>query len=150
MDTNILVRLVLPHDPLSSVALAAVDDLQRRGETLLVAPQNLMEFWAVATRPSTANGLGFSNDKVLEEIRHIETLFRVIAQPVEAFRRWRQIVETHAVRGRQAFDAHLAAVMMESGLDHILTFNVDDFRRYPRITAMSPHELTAPPTAPAA
>jgi predicted nucleic acid-binding protein len=54
------------------------------------------------------------------------------------------------VRGRQAFDAHLAAVMTESGLGRILTFNVDDFRRYPGITAVSPHEFTAPPAAPAA
>ena len=130
VDTNILVRLVLPHDPLSPVALAAVDELQRRGETLVVAPQNLMEFWAVATRPPTANGLGFTNDKVLEEIRRMEGLFRVIEQPAETFRRWRQIVETHAVRGRQAFDAHLAAVTTESGLGRIITFNVDDFRRY--------------------
>jgi predicted nucleic acid-binding protein len=146
VDTNILVRLVLPHDPLSAIARAAVDELQKRGETLLVAPQNVMEFWAVATRPPTANGLGFTNDKVLEEVRRMEGLFRAIDQPAQTFRRWRQLVETHAVRGRQVFDAHLAALMMESGLDRILTFNVDDFRRYPGITAVSPQSVAAPPT----
>jgi hypothetical protein len=35
--------------------------------------------------------------------------------------------------------------MMESRLDFILTFNVDDFRRYPGITAVSPHRIAAPP-----
>jgi predicted nucleic acid-binding protein len=147
VDTNILVRLVLPHDPLSPITLAAVDELQKRGEALLVTPQNMMEFWAVATRPPTANGLGFTNDKVLEEVRRMERLFRVIDQPAATFRRWRQLVETHAVRGRQAFDAHLAAVMMESGLERILTFNVDDFRRYPGITAVSPQSVAAPPAS---
>jgi len=51
------------------------------------------------------------------------------------------------VRGRQAFDAHLAAVMLESGLERILTFNVDDFQRYPGIIPVSPHEFTTPPAA---
>jgi predicted nucleic acid-binding protein len=48
------------------------------------------------------------------------------------------------VRGRQVFDARLAAIMIEAGIDHILTFNADDFRRYPGITAVSPNNLTAP------
>jgi predicted nucleic acid-binding protein len=103
-----------------------------------------MEFWAVATRPPTANGLGFTNDKVLEEVRRMERLIRIIDQPAETFRRWRHLVETHAVRGRQAFDAHLAAVMIESGLDRIPTFNVADFQRYPGITAVSPQSVAAP------
>lgn len=150
VDTNILVRLVLPHDPLSPIAQAAIDELQKRGEALLIAPQSLMEFWAVATRPPVANGLDFTNDKVLEEVRRMESLFRVIDQPLGTFRCWRRLVETHEVRGRQVFDAHLAAVMMESRLDRILTFNLDDFRRYPGITAVSPHEVAAPPTAPPA
>jgi predicted nucleic acid-binding protein len=148
VDTNILVRLVLPHDPLLPIARAAVDELQRCGETLLVAAQNVMEFWAVATRPPTANGLGFTNERALEEVRRMEGLFRVIDQPAQTFRRWRQLIETHAVRGRQAFDAHLAALMMESGLERILTFNVDDFRRYPGITAVSPQSVATVPAPP--
>lgn len=144
VDTNILVRLVLPHDPLSPVARAAIDRLQERGEPLLVAPQNLIEFWAVATRPPEANGLGFATEKVVEEVGRFERIFRVIDDPTEAFQRWRQLVETHAVQGRQVFDARLAAVMIETDIGHILTFNVDDFRRYPGIQAVSPHELAAP------
>jgi predicted nucleic acid-binding protein len=49
---------------------------------------------------------------------------------------------------RRVFDAHLAAVMIESGVDHILTFNVDDFRRYPGITAVSPQSFSVPRTSP--
>jgi len=55
LDTNVLARLVLPHDPLCPVATAAIDELQQRGERLVVAPQNLIELWAVATRPPEIN-----------------------------------------------------------------------------------------------
>jgi predicted nucleic acid-binding protein len=105
VDTAILVRLVLPHDPLLPLARAAIDELQGRGEPLLVAPQNLMEFWAVATRSPEANGLGLTIDKVVEEVGRFEAMFRIIDEPAGAFQRWRQLVETHAVRGRQVSSA---------------------------------------------
>jgi predicted nucleic acid-binding protein len=36
-------------------------------------------------------------------------------------------------------DARLAAVMLAHGVNHILTFNVDDFRRYPGIVVDPRH-----------
>jgi predicted nucleic acid-binding protein len=54
IDTNILVRLVRPQDPLNPAAAGAVDILKRRGEKTSVAAQNLIEFWSVATRPVEA------------------------------------------------------------------------------------------------
>ena len=52
------------------------------------------------------------------------------------------------MKGRQVYDARLAALMIESGIDHILTFNVDEFRRFPGITAVNPHSLAAPAQPP--
>ena len=51
LDTNLLTRITRSHDPQSAVARAAIQTLLRRGERLIVVPQNLYEFWAVATRP---------------------------------------------------------------------------------------------------
>jgi predicted nucleic acid-binding protein len=135
-------------DPLSDPARAAIDTLQQDGAGLLVAPQNLIEFWAVATRPVEANGLGLSVERAAEEVTRFEAVFRLADEPPGLFRRWRQLVEDHAVKGKQAHDARLVAVMIESDLDHILTFNVDDFRRYTDITAVSPSDLSAPHTPP--
>ena len=60
VDTKVLTRLIVLKDPLSQPARAAIDKLQQDRTGLLVAPQNLIEFWAVATRPVEANGLGLS------------------------------------------------------------------------------------------
>jgi predicted nucleic acid-binding protein len=150
IDTNILSRVIVVKDALSPMAEAAIDALQGRGEHLVVAPQNLMEFWAVATRPRQLNGLGLARESVVKEIERFESMFAILDESPAVYRRWRQLVEAHAVSGKQVFDAHVAAIMIESGVERILTFNVDDFRRYPGITAVSPHEFTAPPAAPAA
>jgi len=78
------------------------------------------------------------------------SIFPVLDDPPTTLHRWRQLVQSYGVKGRQVYDARLAAVMIESGISHILTFNVDDFRRYPGITAVSPYSLVAPsaPTEP--
>jgi len=57
VDTSILVRLANRADASYPVADRAVVELHRRGETVHSTPQNLVEFWNVATRPVAANGL---------------------------------------------------------------------------------------------
>ena len=71
-------------------------------------------------------------------------MFRLADEPSDLFRRWRQLVEKYKVKGKQVHDARLVAIMIEGGVDRILTFNVDDFRRYPDITAVSPHSFPIP------
>ena len=93
IDTNVLVRLVLPHDPLSPVATAVVDELKRRGQKASVASQNVVEFWSVATRPVSVNGLGMLPDKVATEVHRIEKMFRVLDDVASAYKRWRGLSE---------------------------------------------------------
>jgi hypothetical protein len=58
VDTNILLRSLNPDDPQYEAAANALAKLRVRNETLCIVPQNLIEFWAVATRPINKNGLG--------------------------------------------------------------------------------------------
>jgi predicted nucleic acid-binding protein len=49
-DTNVLLRSLYPDHPYYSAAGNAIAALRLRGDTPCIAPQNLIEFWAVATR----------------------------------------------------------------------------------------------------
>ena len=65
LDTNVLTRMTRSSDPQSGVTRAAVQTLNGRIERLIIVPQNLYEFWAVATRPAGPppagrNGLGMT------------------------------------------------------------------------------------------
>jgi predicted nucleic acid-binding protein len=145
LDTNILIRLVLPHDPLCPVATSAVDELKRRGDTACIATQNLVEFWNVATCPVEANGLGMTPDKAAVEVDRIEAMFRLLDDRAGVYARWRTLVGAHCVSGRQVYDARLVALMLEHGVDRILTFNADDFTRYSEIVTVTPTSLIATP-----
>lgn len=60
-DTSVIVRLYDTQNPLSKSVNKCFDKLRRNSEELVITPQVLVEFWAVATRPTNTNGLGMTN-----------------------------------------------------------------------------------------
>ena len=78
LDTNILTRSAQPGHPMHKDAVDGLDMLRTRGEELCVVPQNLIEFWAVATRPVSANGLGMTTGQTQAELARIKSLFRLL------------------------------------------------------------------------
>jgi predicted nucleic acid-binding protein len=143
LDTNILTRLANTGDPLYRIAVDAVVELRRQGEVLCLVPQNYYEFWAVATRPTTQNGLGLTSAQAQAEAARVKGLFRVQAETPAVFAQWEQLVAQHQVLGKNAHDAHLVAAMMVHGVGRILTFNVADFRRFPNVTVLDPQQIVA-------
>jgi predicted nucleic acid-binding protein len=143
IDTNILIRLLVPRDPLAPSAQAAVRILKERQDRLFVAAQNLIEFWAVATRPVSANGLGLSTAAAEEELARLDSLFSVLHETPDVYPLRRDLVSRMGVSGRQAHDARLAAVMLANDMTHVLTFNVDDFGRYPGLVVLDPRVVIA-------
>ena len=58
LDTNIIVRAAQPNSPDWSSIEQALSKLIGLGGKLCLVPQNLYEFWVVATRPTNVNGFG--------------------------------------------------------------------------------------------
>jgi len=141
VDTNVLLRWATRQDP----SVAATRALRRRGERLVISPQNAVEFWGVATRPGRSNGLGLAPGVALRLLGRIERRFPLEADTSAIYEEWRRLVAAHAVSGRQVHDARLAAVMRVHGIAQILTFNTADFARYPGITAIHPASVGTTP-----
>jgi predicted nucleic acid-binding protein len=149
LDTNVLTRLFQPSHPHHSSAVAAVQQLQQQGAALCTFPQNLYEFWVVATRPVTAiGGLGMGPPAALAALDHFQSLFMLRPDPPDLFDRWKSLVSTHGTIGKAAHDARLVAAMQAHGIDRIVTFNVADFSRYPGVTALNPAASFTPPNNP--
>jgi predicted nucleic acid-binding protein len=119
----------------------ALNVLRLRNEVLCVAPQNLVEFWAVVTRPRNENGLGLTTAQAVNELTAVQDFFRVLPYTPEVTKAWKRIVTAHAISGKQTHDAHLVAIMQVNFLSNIVTFNKSDFERYPGITVLDPAQL---------
>ncbi len=137
VDTNLLLRSLNSDDPHYGAAASALAKLRLRTE-LCIAPQNLIEFWAVATRPRKLNGLGMTTAEAETEITGIRQLFRVPPYTPAVLEAWQGIVTRYGVAGKQTHDAHLVAMMQVHAVTEILTFNTADFTRYTGINALDP------------
>ena len=124
VDTNILLRSH-PSDPSYAVVDAALTKLKHKEEALCIAPQNLIEFWAVATRAHQENGMGMNVSIAAKEIGKLLRLFRVLPYTPQVLEAWRRIVT-----GKQTHDAHIVAIMEVYAVESILTFKDVHFRRY--------------------
>jgi predicted nucleic acid-binding protein len=141
VDGNVLLRSLHPGHPHFAAAENSVATLRLSGETLCIAPQTLIEFWAVATRPREDNGLGMSPAKVATEMASLRRLFRLLPSTPDVFEAWLRVVIIHGVIGKQTHDAHLLAIMQVHSLSTILTFNVSHFARFPGITVLNPTDI---------
>ena len=116
----------------------AVSMLFDRGDELHVIGQNLIEFWAVATRAIIENGLGLTITEAALELEKLKTTFTVLPDSADVLPLWEELVIKHQVRGKQSHDARLVAAMKVYNLTHLLTFNTTDFKRYLGITVVDP------------
>jgi len=143
VDTNILLRSAQPNHPLCSQATYAVSKLLRHEDSVFICPQNIAEFWNVATRPIDRNGLGFSHEEVSREVASIEESLTLLPDVPAIYAAWKRLVYDHKVQGVKVYDARLVAIMNVYAVESILSFNSADFERYDLVTALHPASLLA-------
>jgi len=138
VDTNVLLRYAQKSHTMRSDARRALVTLRKQAEELCIIPQNIIKFWAVATRPLANNGLGLTVDEAARETKKLKRIFKLLPDAPAIFAEWEQLVIRHQVTGKPTHDARLVAAMMAHQITHILTFNTDDFKRFSGITAVHP------------
>jgi predicted nucleic acid-binding protein len=141
VDTNILLRLVQKNSPMHLDTQRAILKLKKQGEFLCIIPQNIIEFWAVATRPLDKNGLGLSITQAEEESEKLKKIFILELDTPQIFTEWESLVIKYQVMGKQVHDARLAAAMVAHNITHLLTFNIDDFKRFSDIVVVDPRSV---------
>jgi len=138
LDTNILLYLANAAAPEHAAAKASVTRMLASGDRLTVAPQVLFEFWSVATRPVSANGLGWSVAQTHTAVDGFRSRFAALAEPPEVVDLWLDLVVSHELKGKRVHDAHLLATMKANGLTRLLTFNATDFPAESGFTILTP------------
>jgi predicted nucleic acid-binding protein len=142
VDTNVLVGAIQTFDPeLRATARRAVRSLYSQGEQLICFPQNLVEFWNASTRPASGNGLGFAPAQAARYVDRFQTLLRLLPETPEIFPTWRRLVLQHRISGIQVHDARIVAAMTVHQVNKILTFDLDDFKRYTGIIVVHPAQV---------
>jgi predicted nucleic acid-binding protein len=111
LDTNILLRFCNPTSPQHADADRAVSRLRLGGDLPAITAQNIVEFWAVATRPPEANGLGWNTQRTASEVKQFLNTFQFLQDSPNILTHWLTLVATHDIKGKKVHDARLVAVM---------------------------------------
>ena len=141
VDTNVLLRSIQLADPMHADAKRGIATLTRQDQQLSIVAQNLIEFWAVATRPAVNNGLNLSIDHTAQHVAIFKRIFTLLPDTPDVFFEWERLVEQHKVIGRRVHDTRLVAAMKVHNVTHLRTFNTDDFKRYDGITIVDPKDV---------
>ena len=142
LDTNVLLYLANPAALQHRAASRAVTRILADGGRLTVAAQVLFEFWSVATRPVSANGLGWTVAQTRLAIDGFRTRFFVLEETPEVIDLWLDLVVSNELKGKRIHDAHLLATMQANGVTHLLTFNAADFPPGAGITILPPSAIS--------
>ena len=145
LDTNVLGRITDSADPQCAAARRAVHSLLAQREQLIIVPQNIYEFWAVATRepgspPAGRNGLGMTPEQASQWVRFFQRRFTLLPDREELLARWHELVRTLSITGTRAHDARLVATMQTYGVTRLLSFNAAHFAEY-SVTVIDPASL---------
>lgn len=138
LDTNVLVCLSNPGSPERQACRNYLTSLMAEGHKPVFCTQVVYEFWTVATRPNTVNGLGWDAMKTRFEIELFSSQFALLHDTPDVFDLWLGLVTTYDLKGKRIHDAHLLATMQANGVTQILTWNPSDFPPVEGIAILTP------------
>lgn len=131
LDSNQLLRIAQPEAEEYPLVRDAISWFLRKRDKPFLCPQNLYEFWSVATRPpGPSNGLGMTSAEAEAEIQQFEGFFPLLPDTLAVYNEWRALITRFDVTGLQAHDARLIATMIVHRVPMLLTFNKRHFRRF--------------------
>lgn len=127
-DTSVLVAAVVEPHPLHSRALPWLTRAKAGEFGFLVASHTLAELYAVLTTlptsprisPGTAWRLVYEN---------VEGFAKVVSLSSSDYRSTIKQMAELGLAGGAVYDALIARAAQKSGIDCLLTFNLDDFKR---------------------
>lgn len=137
VDTNVIVHARNADSPDHDNAVKLLSGLEQAGAELWISRQVLREFAVVVSRQMLDQG-AYDALSLVHEIEKLESEYVVADEDADVTRHWKQLIETHQVKGKPIHDANIVATMHAFGVRKLVTQNVADFRRYePQVEIVS-------------
>ncbi len=131
IDTNILFYANNPADPFGSQAIARINELADRDNELIISTQVVREYTAITLRNAQYNKLPMQETvlRVLNNVAAFRRDFTVINETSDTLDNWLSLLP-QITTSRDVFDFNIAATLQSAGINHILTHNVSDFKKF--------------------
>ncbi len=143
IDTNILLRALMPALTHHQRAEALLQRLWTAGDELWISRQVIREYLVQAAHPSTFIP-PLTVQEVSRQVAAILALFSVADDTAEVTARLLGLLAEYPTRGKQIHDANIVATMLVYGIETLATLNTGDMERFaPRIRLITLDEEPA-------
>lgn len=105
-----------------------------------VTGQILREYFVVATRPTTANGLGLSLGDALANMAVFRGRTVFLDENEAVSRELEVLVRRHSLTKKRGHDTNIAAVLAVFRVPYLVTANTDDFAVFEDLRVLTPGE----------
>lgn len=129
VDTNVLVFANVAEAPLHKIALAKLQEYRESDCKIWISGQVLREYLAVRSRLELSKRAAHLATLV-DRVRFFESAFNVAYDSHVTMEKLLMLVKKIDVGGKQIHDANIVATMLTHDIKHLLTDNVEDFRRF--------------------
>lgn len=130
LDTNVILRSKQPESVHYTVVVDIISNLLMEDTVLVLAPQTLYEFYAVATRSPESNGLGLAQEEALQEVINLQDSYVVLPENEKILNHWISLLQEFEIKGKTIHDSRLVAYMLSHEIEYFYTLNKKDFSRY--------------------
>lgn len=129
VDTNILLRALLTEMDLHVEADRLLKRMWRENVELWISGQIIRKFIVQATHPRTLKQ-PLPMEKVIELINMITPLFQIADETAAVREKLLELLRAYPTSGKQIHDANIVATMLASGVERLITLNVDDMKHF--------------------
>jgi predicted nucleic acid-binding protein len=143
LDTNIILRFTDTNSAEYDLINNAISQILIEGGQCFITSQVITEFWVVATRPMTVNGLGWTVETTEQAVQMLINQFNLLEETPAIFPQWLSLVTSHKISGKRAHDLRIQAVMLTHNISHILTLNPQDFVAIEGLIIIHPNSLNS-------
>ncbi len=137
-DTPILVHA----DNIDSMHHKVAEELRYKaikGEIdACVTPQILLELFAILTSLRVEHPLPPQEALRIVQVYYFAEPIRKIFPRVSTLNRTIQLCEKYSIKGQEIYNAFLAAIMLDNGVEDIYTDNPDVYSKFTEIKASNP------------
>jgi len=143
IDTNVLYYATNGLSPFHQIASSTLLAIRQQGVEMVISPQILREFLAVATRSYVTAGVPTLADTI-QNFNTFQTTFRVVVDTEQILSNLINLVQNIRMGGKQIHDANIVATMQAYGITHLLTHNTADFARFAHLITVVPLQPGTP------
>ena len=136
LDTNILVCAVRPESPRYFHARGLLRRLEEADSEIWISRQILREFLTVLSRPQPPLP-PMTRNALLSAAQEYERAFCFAEDQDVVTQQLFLLLDQLPTGGKQVHDANIVATMLAYGIPRLVTYNLEDFRRFSGLVDVS-------------